>query len=555
VQKLHLVGFTTEHDGLVFSARKGSKAGGYIIPLDKELLSTIAEAERLRNGDRGDKGEDGGTRPRRVDSRLTPREIQAHLRSGRSIPEVAAEAGVDVEWVERFAVPIVAEQAQMVERARAMTYSKARLGQSTRPLGTSVRWNLADKGVAISEEVFEEGWSAFQLQDEVWMIRFRYTSRARLQVAEWELDLGRNQLVSRNRLASELGYVEKGRRPPAIPAPPPRAVAAAPVRVVEEVIEEPEPEPEARPAPPPAPPRRRASARRTRRPPARKKSTAKKKPTAKKATARKATARKAAARKATVRKAAAKRPTAKKPTPKKSAKRATPKRASARRATSRAAAKKPVRKPAPKRPPAKTTPRRATPTATAAGRKAPRPTPESAAAPRPTVIKRADDPPTVAPPAPRLAATKARAERQREQRPVRAPVRPSARQPEPDVAPVQTDAPEARRPAPSGRTRQAGRPRIAAASAKEAASKRSGHGAVRKQPNARPATRPARPVRRRTQPARVQRQARKTAGAGDNASPTLSGPLARSLLARRLMARKSAQGDGGQQPRRPLRVR
>ncbi|TMK82799.1 MAG: DUF3071 domain-containing protein, partial [Actinobacteria bacterium] len=165
MQKLHLVGFTTEHDGLVFSARKGSRAGGYIVPLDKELLSTIAEAERLRNGEKGD---EEGTRPRaRPNSRLTPREIQAFLRAGRSIPEVAAEAGVDAEWVERFAVPVVAEQAQMVERARAMTYSKARLGQSTQPLGTSVRWNLADKGVAIGEEEFEQGWSAFQLQDEV----------------------------------------------------------------------------------------------------------------------------------------------------------------------------------------------------------------------------------------------------------------------------------------------------------------------------------------------------------------------------------------------------
>src|SRR5947208_3759105 len=129
-------------------------------------MSTIAEAERLRNGDRGDKAEGEGARHRRADSRLTPREIQAHLRAGRSIPEVAAEAGVDPDWVERFAVPIVAEQAQMVERARVMTFSKARLGQSTQPLSTSVRWNLADKGVAIGEEAFDDGWSAFQLTGE-----------------------------------------------------------------------------------------------------------------------------------------------------------------------------------------------------------------------------------------------------------------------------------------------------------------------------------------------------------------------------------------------------
>ena len=90
MQKLHLVGFTTDLDGLIFSARKGSKAGGYVVPLDTELLATITEAERLRNGDKGD--EEGARNRGRPDSRLTPREIQAHLRAGRSIPEVAGDA-------------------------------------------------------------------------------------------------------------------------------------------------------------------------------------------------------------------------------------------------------------------------------------------------------------------------------------------------------------------------------------------------------------------------------------------------------------------------------
>ena len=345
MQKLHLVGFTTDLDGLIFSARKGSKAGGYVVPLDGELMSTIAEAERLRNGDKSKAEQRQRVRP---DSRLTPREIQAQLRSGRSIPEVAAEAGVDPEWVERFAVPIVAEQAQMVERARAMTFSKQRLGQSTQPVGTSVRWNLADKGVAISEEAFDQGWSAFQLQDEVWMIRFRYTSRTRLQVAEWELDLGANTLTSRNRLASELGYVEKGRRPPALPAPPPRVAAAPPVRMVEEVVvDEPEPEPEE--APEPVAPRRpaRKAARRPRRRSAPKKAPAQKRKPAAKRSTKKATAKKAVTKKKPVAKktvVAKKKAVAQKKVVKK-------KKAAPRKIATRPAAKKVTPSPAVKRTP------------------------------------------------------------------------------------------------------------------------------------------------------------------------------------------------------------
>jgi hypothetical protein len=541
VQKLHLVGFTTEHDGLVFSARKGSKAGGYIITLDKELLSTIAEAERLRNGQKSESGGDDGARQRRADSRLTPREIQAHLRAGRSIPEVAAEAGVDPEWVERFAVPIVAEQAQMVERAQAMTFSKQRLGQSTQPLGTSVRWNLADKGVGISQETFDEGWSAFQLQDEVWMVRFRYTSRARLQVAEWELDLGRNLLTSRNRLASELGYVEKGRRPPALPAPPPRVAAAPPVRVVEEVVEEPEPDPQPEPpAPPPAPRRRPATRRSTRARTStarkKKKATARKKPATKKAPARKATAKKPAKKKSTrPSKSTAKRPAARKATTKKAAKKSPRKAVTRSRSTRRPAAKKATaRRTPPRRAPATT--RRPVEAS------APAPTRRPVTKERPVTRQR---PVTVHEAAP-----------ERPRRPVRAerPIAARPAEPEPDFESEALDVPEAPAPRPAARkarTQQAGRPRIAAASAKEAASKRSGHGAVRRPP----AASASRPVRRSSQPAKAQRQAKKTAPAADPATPNLSGPLARSLLARRLMARKAAPSNGGQQANRPLRVK
>src|SRR5437762_4932350 len=188
-----------------------------MVQLDQQLLATIAEAERIRNGESGEGGEAGGRpRPARPASRLTPREIQARLRGGRSIPEVAAEAGVPLDWIDRFAAPIAAEQARMVDRARVMTFSKQRIGQSSQPLGISVRWNLLDKGVLLSEDEFEGGWSAFQLQDEIWMIRFRYTSRSRLQSAEWELDAGAQRLTARNRLATDLGYVEKGRRPRAM---------------------------------------------------------------------------------------------------------------------------------------------------------------------------------------------------------------------------------------------------------------------------------------------------------------------------------------------------
>ncbi|HEV2760124.1 MAG TPA: septation protein SepH [Acidimicrobiales bacterium] len=216
MRKLHLVGLTTDRDGLIFTARKGSKSGGFIVPLDDRVLAAIADAGRLDNGAPSD---DGAALPEveavpkrlRSESALTPREMQARLRAGRSIDEVAAEAGVDTEWVARFAVPILAEQAQVVELARALVYAKPRLGESSQPLGSSVLQNLSDRGVFLPDDVANAGWSAFQLHDSVWMVRFRYRSRGRDQEAQWEIDVPTGRLRARNRHASDLGYVDPGR--------------------------------------------------------------------------------------------------------------------------------------------------------------------------------------------------------------------------------------------------------------------------------------------------------------------------------------------------------
>ena len=217
MRKLHLVGLTTDRDGLIFTARKGSKSGGFIVPLDDRVLAAIAEAREGPNGAPAAADPEAGeveTVPKRLRSQsaLTPREMQARLRAGRSIDEVAAEAGVDNEWVARFAVPILAEQAQVVELARSLVYAKPRLGESSQPLGASVVQNLSDRGIFIPDDVANTSWGAFQLHDSVWMVRFRYRSRGRDQEAQWEIDVPTGRLMARNRHASDLGYVDPLRR-------------------------------------------------------------------------------------------------------------------------------------------------------------------------------------------------------------------------------------------------------------------------------------------------------------------------------------------------------
>ncbi len=217
MRKLHLVGLTADRKGLIFTARKGSQTGGYVVPLEDDFLDAIAEAQRRRNGTRAPArradeprvGSGSGSVARR--SNLTPREIQARLRAGRSAEAVADEAEVDVEWVERFAVPIFAEQAQVVELARTLIYAKPRGDDSDAPLDEAVAWNLLDRGITLLKDEFAASWGAYQLHDQVWLVRFEYRSKGRPQHAEWEVDVRTGELTARNRLAGELAYVEKGR--------------------------------------------------------------------------------------------------------------------------------------------------------------------------------------------------------------------------------------------------------------------------------------------------------------------------------------------------------
>jgi hypothetical protein len=298
VRKLHLVGYTPDLEGLIFTARRGSKSGGYVVAIEDGLVDTIDEARRRRNGDvpvndvAPATRDSGGGRPNRPESTLTPREIQARLRAGRSIAQVAAEARVDPDWVERFAVPIMAEQAQIVELAKATTYSKPRLGPSTQPLGASVAWNLADRGVQFPEDVLSSAWTAHQVHETLWRVRLSYRSRGRTQEAVWDLDVQTTQLVARNRLASQLAHIEKGRRR----RPMSRLHAGAGADDDAEMEDEPLPSRSAR----------KRSTRPTKGPAARKTAagkTAVRKPAARKAAARKPAARKTAVRKQGARKA------------------------------------------------------------------------------------------------------------------------------------------------------------------------------------------------------------------------------------------------------------
>ena len=222
MQKLHLVGFTTDHRALILSVRRRARTGGYVLELDDKVTASITDALARRaaavDADPSDDVAAGEPPVRRPESSLTVRELQTRLRAGRTVEDVAAEAGVDPEWVERFAPPVLAEQSRVVEATRAARFERSRLGRSGLPLGQAVYRNLVERGVRTTADELDRGWSARQGADGRWLVTLTYSSRGRRQTPTWEFEAPRGPVRADDRLAAELAYVAAE---PALGAPLP----------------------------------------------------------------------------------------------------------------------------------------------------------------------------------------------------------------------------------------------------------------------------------------------------------------------------------------------
>jgi hypothetical protein len=229
--KLHLVGITPDHRGLVLSEHARAKRGDMVLEIDDRLLEAIDKAQRLRTTDEGLRLESNAlpTKREQADAengvvvRLSPREIQQRLRAGETVAALARSSGTDEAWIRRFAAPVLAEKARVIEQARTATFTKRGVGASAAVLGPAVAANVIEKGVPLTLPELEAGWGAYQHPEGGWHVTFTFPLRGRRQTAEWEIDLTTGDLAARNKLASELGWRESGKKlpqpKPAKPAP------------------------------------------------------------------------------------------------------------------------------------------------------------------------------------------------------------------------------------------------------------------------------------------------------------------------------------------------
>ena len=126
-----------------------------------------------------------------MDSALSPREIQSRIRGGATLAEVAAEAGVDAEQIEGFALPVIAEREHMTTTALSCAVRRRGDGSGHRRLQELITSRLK----ARSMDAEDIAWDAWREPDLKWRVvgimvaherraEFLFDPRGRFSVAD-----------------------------------------------------------------------------------------------------------------------------------------------------------------------------------------------------------------------------------------------------------------------------------------------------------------------------------------------------------------------------------
>ncbi len=117
-------------------------------------------------------------------SALTPREIQARIRGGASVEEVALEAGVDIARIQAFAGPVLAEREHMTRTALASSVRRRGDGTGHRRLADIISERLSARG--LDSDLI--AWDCWRRGDQKWVVVGQITDGAASRRAEFVFD-------------------------------------------------------------------------------------------------------------------------------------------------------------------------------------------------------------------------------------------------------------------------------------------------------------------------------------------------------------------------------
>jgi hypothetical protein len=145
---------------------------------------TLPVDDKLRAAARGELARVEPTNTE-LEKPMRPREIQARIRAGESVEQVAAFAGMSPEKVDRFAYPVLLERSRTAELAQ-QAHPIRQDGPEVRTLGEVVAGAFAQRGQDYSAAV----WDSWRGDDGKWVIQLQWQAGRSENRAHWTFHPG-----------------------------------------------------------------------------------------------------------------------------------------------------------------------------------------------------------------------------------------------------------------------------------------------------------------------------------------------------------------------------
>jgi hypothetical protein len=172
MRALRVVGL--DDDGTSVICEDPVRGERYTIPCD----------ERLRAAARGDVARLGQIAAEN-DVQMRPREIQARIRAGESVDQVAAAAGLPTHRIERYAYPVLLERSRTAELAQR-AHPIREDGPDVQTLGEVIAHSFGLRG----QDYSSGHWDSWRGEDGKWIIQLHWQAGRSENRAHWTFHPG-----------------------------------------------------------------------------------------------------------------------------------------------------------------------------------------------------------------------------------------------------------------------------------------------------------------------------------------------------------------------------
>ena len=197
MRELRLIGVHDDGEHLLLTEDGDDR---FTVPINDALRSSVRRAMPVPSAD--------------VDSvpvpeELRPRDVQALLRAGASVSDVADRAGWTTEKVRRYEGPIRAERDHIARLARAIIVGGGAAGRADSTFGERAERRLDGRGVDPEAVI----WDSWRGRDGDWTVLCSFPAGGRPRRATWHFDVRSRTLEPTDDEARWLGEDENSAGP------------------------------------------------------------------------------------------------------------------------------------------------------------------------------------------------------------------------------------------------------------------------------------------------------------------------------------------------------